>query len=467
MTAKEVNKKFPYIPSTLTDSKEKMLKELGIESVDEIIDELIPEEIRFKGEMDLPDPILSEMELKQHIEEEILDKNESVEDKSNFLGAGCYDHYVPAICDEINSRSEFLTAYCGGTYSDHGKMQAIFEYTSQMAELLDLGVVSYTLYDGGQAAASSLRMTLRITGRSELLLPKTMNPEILNQVENYMKGLADIKFVDYEDDTGNIDLNDLKNKLSKDTAAVFIENPSYLGFIEENVQKIAKLAHKKDALFVVYADPSSLGILETPANYGADLVCGDIQPLGIHMHYGGGCGGYIASRHEKKFISEYPTYLYGIAPTDKRDEFGWGRALNERTSHESREEANEYFGTETGLWAITAGVYLALMGPEGMRELGENIIYKMNYAKEKLAKIPGVNLDIFNNYNFKEFIVNFDESDKTIEEINDELSNYNIFGGKDLSSDFPFLGNSALYCVTEKTTIKDIENLSSALKEIV
>ncbi|WZL74962.1 aminomethyl-transferring glycine dehydrogenase subunit GcvPA [Clostridiaceae bacterium 35-E11] len=454
------------MPSSVPETKKEMLKELNVKKIEDLYKDVIPEHLRFEGEMNLPDPIFSEVELKKHVEK-ILAKNTSCNDFINFLGAGCYQHHVPAVCDEINSRSEFLTAYCGDTYSDHGKMQAIFEYCSMMAELVDMDVVSYTNYDGGQATASSLRMALRITGRREIILPKTMHPEVLSQVKDYCKHVADITFVAYDLATGQIDLNDLKNKVSERTAAIYFENPSYFGIIEEKGQEIADIAHEFGALCIVSADPSSLGILESPANYGADIVCGDIQPLGMHMHYGGGCAGYIATPQEKKFIQEIPTYLYGITNTKVAGEYGWGRALNERCSHGSREDANEYFGTECGLWAITAGVYLALMGPQGMKELGETIIHRSNYARKLLSEIDGVKTEVFKSNHFKEFIVNFDQTGKTVAEINRKLLVYQIFGGKDLSKDFPQLGNSALYCITEVIGIEEIKKMVNALKEIL
>ncbi|MBC7325186.1 MAG: PLP-dependent transferase, partial [Moorella sp. (in: Bacteria)] len=210
------------------------------------------------------------------------------------------------------------------------------------------------------------------TKRREVLLPRTMNPEILSQVKDYGKLALDIGFVDYDPETGLLDLADLERKVSEKTAAVFIENPSYLGFIEEQGKAISELAHKSGALCVVSTDPSSLGILAPPSHYGADIVCGELQPLGIHMGYGGGLSGFIATPDDPKYIAEYPTHLYGITTTGVPGEYGFGRALMERTGYVGRENAREYLGTNTGLWAITAGVYLALMGPKGMEDLGRN-----------------------------------------------------------------------------------------------
>lgn len=455
----------PYMPNSAPVVQKRMLDALGIDCIEDLYRDVIPEHLRFRGKMDLPEPIRSEFELTKHLED-ILRQNSSCGEFVSFLGAGCYRRFVPAVCDEINSRAEFLTAYVGDTYSDHGKMQAFFEYCSLMAELVDMDVINYPTYDGGQAVASSLRMALRITGRAELLLPATMNPEILSQVRDYCRHVARIKLVDYTSE-GNLDLADLESKLSEKTAAVFFENPSYLGFIETQGRRIAGLAHGVGAVCVVSADVTSLGVLESPANYGADIVCGDIQPLGMHIQFGGGHAGYIATRQEDEYIRQYPTYLYGIAPTEAEGEYGWARALNYRTSHGSREKANEYFGTANGLWAITAAVYLATMGPQGMKELGETIMYRTNYAIKLLLEIAGVRANVFGAANFQEFVVNFDGCGKTVADINKALLQKGIFGGKDLSKEFPALGQNALYCITETVSAADIRMLAAALREIV
>ncbi len=452
------------MPNSVPATKKKMLEQLGVESVEDLYRDLVPEELRFRGEMNLPEAIGSEHDLKEHVDR-ILLKNVSSNEYASFLGAGCYRHYVPAVCDEINSRAEFLTAYVGDTYSDHGKLQAIFEYCSLMAELLDLEVVNYPTYDGGQAVASSLRMAMRITDKRELIIPAIMNPDIKSQIYDYCCHLGTIYEVD-NTNSGTIDIEDLKEKLSANTAAVFFENPSFLGSIEAKGKKISSLSHAAGALLVVYADPISLGILESPANYGADLVCGDIQSLGMHQQFGGGHAGYIASRHEPKYIEQYPNYLYGIAPTKIDGEFGWGRALNYRCSHGSREKANEYFGTGSGLWAITAAVYLSLLGPQGIREIGETILYRTKYAMQTLSKVKGLVVNKFGGYNFREFMVNFDQIGLKVQDVNKKLLEHGILGGYDLSVVFPLLGESALYCVTEATSTDDIDKLAVTLSEI-
>ncbi len=456
---------YPYIPNSAPEVKKQMLEELGLEDVEEIYAE-IPEHLRFKGEMDLPEPLLSEYELKRHVEE-ILDQDKDCKECLNFLGGGTWQHYVPEVCDTINSRDEFLTAYVGAAYADHGKYQAIFEFTSMLGELLDFDVVSTPTYDWGMAAGYAIRMAARMTGKNEVLIPKTVSPDRYLCIKNLCKPTIRIKLIQYDRKTGLLDLEDLKAKISDKTAAVYFENPSYLGFIETQGEEISRITHEKDAISIVGVDPSSLGVLEPPSHYGADIACGELQPLGIHINAGGGLAGFIASRDEEKYVAEYPTQLWGITETTREGEYGFGDVSFERTSYASRENAKDFLGTQTALWGITAGVYLALMGPKGMQELGEGIMQRVDYAQKVLSKIPGVKVPLLSSINFKEFIVNFDATGKKISEINRDLLDYGIFGGKDLSKEFPELGNNALYCITEIHTKSDIDRLADALKKVL
>jgi len=338
-----------------------------------------------------------------------------------------------------------------------------------MGELLDMDVVSGFLYDGAQAAATSLRMASRITGRKEVLVPKTMDPQALMVVKNYMKGVRGpeitVNVMGYDRATGLIDLNDMRSKISSKTAAVLIENPSYLGFVETQAKEIGRIAREDGAEFIVSTDPISLGVIAPPAQYGATFACGDYHPLGIHMQCGGGKGGFIATHDDMKYVSEFKDKMYGLTETVEQGEYGFGNVLFDRTSFGSREKAKEYTGTSNALWAITAGVYLALMGPKGMEEIGQTIMHKAQYTAKRMCQLRGVK-HAFSGPFFKEFVVNFDHTGKSVREINKALLDYEIFGGKDLSGEFPELGQSALYCVTEIVTKEDIDKLSYALEEI-
>lgn len=456
---------YPYIPNSVPEAKQRMLEEIGAKSIEELYRD-IPETLRFKGRMNLPEPLLSEYALKRHVEE-LLARNRTCEENLNFLGAGCYQHYVPAVCDEVNGRSEFLTAYAGRPYEDHGRYQALFEYCSLMGELLNMDVVNVPTYDGFQAAATAIRMACRITGRRQVFVARTINPDMLSKIRDYSKPELEIELIGFDARTGQLDLSALRSKISYKTAGVLFENPSYLGFVEAHGEEISELAHEHGALSIVGVDPISLGVLNPPVEYGADIVCGDIQPLGMHMQYGGGQAGFIATRDEPRFVMEYPSRLFGLAPTSAPGEYGFGDVAFERTSFAVREQGKEWVGTATALWGITAAVYLALMGPRGMQEIGEGIMARARYATMKLSGIKGVRSPYLTSTLFKEFVVNFDGTGKTVAEINSALLGKGIFGGKDLSHEFPEFGQSALYCVTEVHTRADIDRLANTLREVV
>lgn len=459
-------KNHPYIPNSVPEVQKQMLKELGLNSLEDL-HAVIPEELKFRGTMNIPKPYKSEYELKRAVEK-ILKKNKTCNENINFLGAGCWQHYVPAICDEINSRAELLSGYAGEPYNDLGRFQTLFEYESLVAELVDMDVVNVPTFDWAQALATSIRMSSRITERYEALLPKNISMDKYLVVKNYCDPHIKFTFVDYDSETGKINLEDLKSKLSDKIAAVYFENPTFLGLIEDNGQTISDLAHGVGAISVVGVDPSSLGVLTPPIHYGADIVCGELQPLGIHMNYGGGLSGFIATRDEEKFVMEYPSRLFGIAPTKVEGEYGFGDVAYDRTSFgHLRERGKEFVGTQSALWGITAGVYLALMGPKGMYELGQNIMQKSQYAVHELNNIKGVKGSHFNAVNFKEFVVDFNGTGKTVKEINEKLLEKGIFGGKDLSEEYSDLGQCALYCVTEIHLKEDIDKLVCAIKEIV
>lgn len=458
-------KNHPYIPNSSVEVQKEMLREIGLENLEDLHDE-IPEELKLKGNMELPDCYSSEYELKRHVEG-IIGKNKTCDENLNFLGAGCWQHYVPAVCDEINSRAEFLTAYGGEPYEDHGRFQTLFEYQSLVAELVDMDVVNVPTFDWAQAAATSIRMASRITGRNEVLISGTIDADKLLIIKNYCAPQIKCILVEFDSKTGQMNLADLENKISQNTAAVYFENPSFLGFIEEGGTEISRKAHEAGAISIVGVDPSSLGILQPPRKYGADIVCGDLQPLGIHMNYGGGLSGFIATRDEEKYVMEFPSRLFGMAPTMVPGEYGFGDVAYERTSFALREGGKEYVGTQTASLGITAGVYLSLMGPKGMEELGQTIMQKSQYAIKELNNIKNVTGSLFTSVSFKEFVVDFDKTGKTVKEINNKLLNKGIFGGLDLSKKFPTLGQAALYCVTEIHSKRDIDRLVGAIKEIV
>ena len=456
---------YPYIPNSVPAIQEQMLKEVKAASTEDFYED-IPADLRLKGQMNLPAPFLSEYALRRHVEG-LLRKNTTAQEYLNFLGAGCYQHYVPAICDEINQRGEFLTAYAGEPYDDHGRFQALFEYCSMMGELLEMDVVNVPVYDGFQAAATALRMACRITGRNRVLLSGTLGADKLSKIRDYLKPEIEIAVIGHDQKTGGLNLESLEMLLKIESAAVFFENPSYLGFLDMHSNEITDLAHRSGALAVVNVDPISLGVLAPPVRYGADIVCGDIQSLGMHMQFGGGQAGFIASQDDEKIVMQYPSRLFGISSTCVPGEYGFGDVAYDRTSFAKREQGNEWVGTAAALWGITAGVYLALMGPQGMKEIGEGILYRTRYGLQEIGKIKGVRTDMFAGPYFREFVVNFDGTGRKVADINSALLQKGIFGGKDLSREFPWLGESSLISITEIHTQADIDRLVSCLKEVL
>jgi glycine dehydrogenase subunit 1 len=357
----------------------------------------------------------------------------------------------------------------GTPASDYGRNQAWFEFCSQLGELLDFDFVGLPVYSWGCAAGHAVRMAARLTGRAHVLLPASLDPERLAVIRTFCEprataGHIEVTLVAFERESGRLDLDDLGAKLGDDVAAVYVETPGYLGQIEADVAGIVELAHEHGAEAIVGVDPISLGVLAPPGAYGADIAVGSVQPLGVHMSCGGGVGGFIASRDEERYAREYPTLNLSLCDTVVPGERGFGIALFHQTSYGSREEGNDWTGNSTYLWSIAAATYMSLLGPQGFREVGELILQRSRYAAALLDEIDGVGVKWPAGF-FKEFVVTFEGG--SVADVNRELRDRGIFGGKDLSADFPELGQSALYCVTEVHSAADLERLAGALEEAV
>ncbi len=457
----------PWMANSAPGMLQAMLAEIGAASVAEVFEQIPQDHLR-KTPLTLPPALNSEIELKRDLVTK-LRKNQSCEDNLSFLGAGCWQHHVPAVVDEIVGRTEFATNVWGSYQSDHGRNQAWFEFSSQLGALLNLDVVQLPVYSWGCAIGHAIRMAARMTGRRRVLVPAFSDPERLSVIRTYCQPTAmashiEVVLVAADPATGRLDLGDLRAKLGPDVAAVYFENPAYLGTIETEAAAIAQAARSAGAQTIVGVDPISLGVIMAPGDYGADIVVGPTQPLGVHMHCGGGVGGYMASRDEERYVREYNGFLVSIAETQATGQFGFGLACAHQNSYGMREHGKDWTGNSTYLWAIAGAVYMSLLGPDGFREVGNLIVSRARYAARLLAEVPGVRVPF--GATFKEFPVTFDATGKTVAEINNALRARGIFGGKDISDEGLGLGQAALYCVTEVHSAADIRRLVDAVREV-
>jgi glycine dehydrogenase subunit 1 len=458
-----LSKPHSYLPNSVPEIKEEMMDAIGIKSIDELY-AVIPEELRFDRDLEIPGPY-SEVELKNRVSE-TLEKNMTL-NAPPFLGGGVWPHYVPSIVDEVVRRAELLTSYTPYQPEiSQGILQAIFEYQSLVCELVGMAVSNASLYDWGSACGEAARMASRLTRRDKIIVPHLISPERLSVMRTYTEpaGMRMVQ-VDYDKSTGQMDLEDLKDNLDDDTAAVYVENPSYLGFAEEQVDGIDEIVHDNDSLFIVGVDPMSLGIMRPPGDYGADIVIGEGQPLGNHMNYGGPLLGILACKHDNRMIRQIPGRIIGLTEEEESDRTGYVMTLATREQHIRRERATSNICSNQALNCIAAGVYLALMGPNGMKELGEVITGRAHYALRRIGELPGVRAPIFNSFHFKEFTVEF--KDTTVEEVERELRAHRLQGGISLKSAFPEFGETSLFCVTEVHTKGHIDKLVQALKGVL
>ena len=455
----------PYIPNSNPVTVRQMLQETGIGSIDELFQD-IPEEVRSRANLDVPRR-LPEAEVRRNVER-ILSKNISTREATSFLGAGVWPHHVPAAVDAILSRGEFLTSYTPYQPEiSQGILQAMFEYQSLICELTLMDYANSSLYDWSTALGEAARMASRVTGRPELLIPHYSHPERAATLRMFAQP-AGMKVTEFAQsrETGSVEISDLRKKLSSHTAGVYIEYPSFLGFVEEEVEEISRMVHESESLFIVGVEPISLGVLRPPGDFEADIVIGEGQPLGIHMNFGGPLLGIFACRGES-LLRQMPGRVIGRTVTQDSKQDAYCMALQTREQHIRREKATSNICTNEALLALAASVYLSLLGSGGLTELCKTILDRTEYALRKLRTIRGITTPRFDAFHFMEFTVNFDATGKKVFETNDALLSSGIQGGLDLSRIFPELGQTALYCVTEVHSREDIDMLVDKLRQIV
>jgi len=437
---------------SLTDAdREAMLEAIGVPSVAELFRD-IPAGVRFDRELDL-EPPLSEHELQRHLEA-LAARNIDTTRELSFLGAGIYDHYVPAIADAVLQRGEFLTAYTPyQPEMSQGVLQAIFEYQTVICELTGMEVSNASGYDGTTVAADACYIAKHATGRSKIVVTEATNPQVRQVVKTYAPGFG-LEIVEVPQRNGATDPDDLAAE-AKGAAAVIFQQPNFFGVLEP-APELAAAANDAGALAVAHVDPMSLGVLEAPGNYGCALAIGEGQGTGNYQSYGGPHYGFLAAR--QKFIRRMPGRIIGET-TDANGERGYVLTLQTREQHIRREKATSNITTNQTLLALQGLVTLSWLGPQGLREVGETCMNLAAYAQQQL----GLELAFPEQTTFKEFAVRVGRSARTV--IRDARAR-GVHPGYALGRDYEGMDDALLIAVTEKRSPQDIDRLVHVLAEV-
>lgn len=443
--------KSSYIAATETDRAE-MLKAIGVPDIDTLFEQ-IPEEARLGRDLNLP-PGLAEQDVVS-LCAGMAGRNKSFYDLTCFLGAGAYDHYIPAVVDSVISRSEFLTAYTPYQPEvSQGVLQSIFEYQSLIAALTEMDVSNASLYDGATAIGEAVIMAMSINSRKKAIVSSAVHPNYRQVLRTYVTGLG-IEVAEATYAAGVTDVGQLKNQLDESVSCVVVQYPNFFGSTEP-LQTLADAAHAVGALLIVSVDPISLGLLTPPGAYGADIVVGEGQPLGVPAGFGGPFLGLFACR--KEFMWKMPGRVVGET-MDADGNRAFTLTLQTREQHIRREKATSNICTNQALIALAATVYLSALGKNGLRQVAELSFQKAHYAQQEISGRAGYSIPWQVPF-FKEFVI---KCDKPVAEINEKLLENGILGGLDLGRYYPELENHILLCVTERRRKDEIDRLVELL----
>jgi glycine dehydrogenase subunit 1 len=439
-----------------TADQEAMLTRIGVKSVEELF-EAVPEAVRLQRPLQVP-PALTEMELQQHVEE-LGARNRPADAAVCFLGGGSYDHFIPAVVDAVAGRSEYYTAYTPyQAEASQGSLQAFFEYQTLICQLTGLDVANASLYDGGSAVAEAVLMALTVNSRRhKVLVADSVHPEYRQTLATYRANL-DAEVITLPTPDGFLDPDDLRRHLDEQTLAVVVQHPNFFGGLEE-VEALAEAAHATGALFIVSFDPISLGLLKRPGQYGADIAVAEGQCLGNPMAYGGPYLGILACREE--YVRKMPGRLVGQT-VDRQGKRCFVLTLQTREQHIRRERATSNICTNQGLLALRAAVYLAALGPEGLKETAALCTQKAHYAANRLTAVPGLRLR-FSRPFMKEFVL---QVQGDVPALLDRLLAAGYHAGLHLGRWYPRLKDCFSVAVTEKRTRAQIDGLAAALANL-
>jgi glycine dehydrogenase subunit 1 len=445
-----------YTSATDAD-RQAMLDAVGVASIDELFAQ-IPAEVRLDRELDLP-PGLSETECFDHLAS-LAERNAHADAEVCFLGAGMYDHYVPAIVDAITQRSEFLTPYTPYQPEvSQGGLQVMFEFQTAISALTALPVSNASLYEGPSSVASAAYLAIGATkGRRRLVVSRGLHPHSRETLATYAKGF-DAEVVEVGLDGGRTDAGDLASAVDSETAAVFVQNPNFLGAVE-NLQALAATAKEAGALTVAAVDPLTLGVLKPPGDCGVDVALGEGQALGGRLDFGGPSFGFFAATSDH--LRRMPGRIAGET-TDVDGRRGFVLALQTREQHIRREKATHNICTSQALNALGGVIYLAWLGKQGIVEIGELMVRRTAYTRERLAELDGVEL-LHEAPVVREFAVRLDAP---VEEVLDRVAEDGIAAGYPLAREYPEYEDGLLIAITERRSKEDIDRLADSLARAV
>lgn len=439
-----------YIPHTKQD-KEEMLKKIGVASFEELVKQ-VPSKF-LNHEYNLPEG-LDEYQTANRIQE-LAEKNTKL---LNFVGAGAYERYTPAAVNALISRGEFLTAYTPyQAESSQGTLQTIYEYQSSMSALYGMDCSNASMYDGATSVAEAARAAVRINGKKKIVYSGALNPQYVKVLRTYFANSEDFSFIPAPLKDGKICLESLNKVLDDNTACFILQTPNFFGMIEDG-EAVSQAVKAKGATFIVSADPVSLGLLKAPGEYGADFAVGEGQSLGLPLSYGGPYLGIFTCT--KALIRQMPGRIVGMT-LDKDGKRGFVLTLQAREQHIRRDKASSNICSNEALCALSATIYTALLGPEGLKELAQANAGAAAYAFERLSSINGINAPFTGPF-FNEFVLTLPcDAEALRKKI---IKNEGIDIGLPLKPLFPELGNSLLVCATETKESKEIDRLEKALR---
>ncbi|MBX5475141.1 MAG: aminomethyl-transferring glycine dehydrogenase subunit GcvPA [Thermoleophilia bacterium] len=444
----------PYLALTDAD-REAMLRTIGVASIEELFRD-VPAEVRLDRELAL-EPPLSEQELSAHLAE-LAARNVDTTRELSFLGAGIYDHYVPAVVDAVLQRGELLTAYTPyQPEMSQGVLQAIFEYQTAICELTGMDVSNASGYDGTTVTADACYIAKHATGRTRVVVTEATSPQVRQVVKTYAPGFG-LEVVEVPHRSGTTDPDELR-AAAEGAAAVIFQQPNVFGCLEP-APELAAAANDAEALPVAHVDPLSLGVLEAPGRYGAAIAVGEGQAAGNFPSYGGPHYGFLAARRE--FIRRMPGRIVGET-VDAAGERGYVLTLQTREQHIRREKATSNITTNQTLLALGGLVYLTWLGPQGLRELGETCLSLAAYARQRLVERAGLELLFPERATFKEFAVRVGRNAR---EVVRAARAHGVHPGYALGRDYEGMDDVLLVAVTEKRTPAEIDRLADVLAEV-